>query len=89
MHSAIRTQEVNPARMTGLFRKQFELCRVGPGETIAVVSDLGTRREYIQATFAAADELGLDVYEMCVNSIPAGPRSACRRSASARARWRR
>ena len=41
------------------------------GETIAVVSDLGTRREYIQAAFAAADELGADIYEMCVNSIPA------------------
>ena len=59
------------------------------GETIAVVSDLGTRREYIQAAFAAADELGADIYEMCVNSIPAGPRSACRPSASARARSRR
>jgi 2,5-dihydroxypyridine 5,6-dioxygenase len=58
MHSAIRTQEVNPARMTGLFKKQFELCRVGPGQTVAVVSDLGTRREYIQAAFAAAEEMG-------------------------------
>ena len=40
------------------------------GDTIAVVSDLGTRREYIQAAFAAADELGVDIYEMCVNAIP-------------------
>ena len=70
MHSAIRTQEVNPARMTGLFKKQFELCRVGPGQTVAVVSDLGTRREYIQAAFAAAEEMGFDIYEMCVNAIP-------------------
>jgi 2,5-dihydroxypyridine 5,6-dioxygenase len=70
MHSAIRTQEVNPARMTGLFRKQFELCRVGPGQTVAVVSDLGTRRDYIQAAFAAAEEMGFDIYEMCVNAIP-------------------
>jgi 2,5-dihydroxypyridine 5,6-dioxygenase len=35
-----------------------------------VVSDLGTRREYIQAAFAAAEELGADIYEMCVNAIP-------------------
>ena len=70
MHSAIRTQEINPARMTGLFRKQFELCRVGPGQTVAVVSDLGTRREYVQAAFAAAEEMGFDIYEMCVNAIP-------------------
>ena len=31
MHSAIRTQHVHTARMTGLFKKPFELCRVGPG----------------------------------------------------------
>lgn len=70
MHAAIRTQEINPARMTGLFRRQFELCRVGPGQTVAIVSDLGTRREYIQSAFAAAEEMGFDIYEMCVNAIP-------------------
>ena len=43
---------------------------VEPGETVAIVSDLGTRREYIQAAFAAAEELGADIYEMCVNAIP-------------------
>ena len=70
MHSAIRTQEINPARADGLFRKQFDLCRVNAGQTVAVVSDLGTRREYIQAAFAAAEEMGFDIYEMCVNAIP-------------------
>lgn len=70
MHSAIRTQELNPAKMAGLFRKQFELCKLVPGQTIAIVSDLGTRRDYIQAAFAAAEDLGIDIYEMCVNTIP-------------------
>ena len=70
MESAVRTQEVNPAKLARLFRRQFELCRVGAGQTVAVVSDLGTRREYVQAAFAAADELGADIYEMCVNAIP-------------------
>ncbi|MBB3176962.1 2,5-dihydroxypyridine 5,6-dioxygenase [Variovorax sp. Sphag1AA] len=70
MQSAIRTQELNPAKLTSLFRKQFELCRVGPGQTVAIVSDLGTRREYIQAAFAASQEIGFDIYEMCVNAIP-------------------
>jgi 2,5-dihydroxypyridine 5,6-dioxygenase len=70
MHSAIRTQEVNPAKLALLFRKQFELCRLGPGQTVAIVSDLGTRREYIQAAFAAAEAMGVDIYEMCVNAIP-------------------
>ncbi|SEB01482.1 hypothetical protein [Variovorax sp. YR216] len=70
MQSAIRTQELNPAKLTSLFRKQFELCRVGPGQTVAIVSDLGTRREYIQSAFAAAQDIGFDIYEMCVNAIP-------------------
>ena len=87
--AALRIQEVNPAKLAMLYRREFELCRVKGGETIAIVSDLGTRREYIQAAFAAADDLGVDVYEMCVNAIPRGPRSAFRPSASARARWKR
>ena len=68
--AALRIQEVNPAKLAMLYRREFELCRVKGGETIAVVSDLGTRREYVQAAFAAADDLGADVYELCVNSIP-------------------
>jgi 2,5-dihydroxypyridine 5,6-dioxygenase len=70
MEAGIRTQELNPGKLTSLYRKQFELCRVGPGKTVAIVSDLGTRREYIQAAFAAAEEMGFDIYEMCVNAIP-------------------
>jgi 2,5-dihydroxypyridine 5,6-dioxygenase len=68
--SGIRSQELNPAKLPLLFRRQFELCKVKRGETIAIVSDLATRREYIQAAFAAADELGADIYEMCVNALP-------------------
>ncbi|HEX2115197.1 MAG TPA: hypothetical protein VHM01_12395 [Alphaproteobacteria bacterium] len=68
--SSIRVQELNPAKLAQLFRRQFSLSAVKPGETIAIVSDLGTRREFIQAAFAAADDLGADIYEMCVNSIP-------------------
>jgi len=68
--AAARPQEVNPAKLAMLFRKQFELCQVKKGETIAVVSDLGTRREYVAAAFAAADDLSADIYEMCVNFVP-------------------
>ncbi|MEX1110144.1 MAG: hypothetical protein WEC00_14635 [Dongiaceae bacterium] len=69
-HAAIQPQELNPARLAALYRREFELCKVKQGETVLCVSDLGTRREYIQAAFAAADELGADIYEMCVNSMP-------------------
>src|SRR5260370_36680830 len=70
MEAAVRTPELNPAKLATLFRKQFQLCKVGPGQTVAIVSDLGTRREYIQAAFAAPDEMDFDIYEMCVNIIP-------------------
>lgn len=66
----MRAQSMNPAKMTSLFREEFKLCNVQPGETIALLSDLATRREYVQASFAAAQELGADAYEMCVNAVP-------------------
>ena len=58
IEAVARTTEVNPAKLAMLYKRELELCKVKPGDTIALVSDLGTRREYIQATFAAADELG-------------------------------
>jgi len=70
MEAAIRTQELNPGKLPALFRRQFELCRLIAGNTVAIVSDLGTRRDYIQAAFAAAEEVGIDIYELCVNAIP-------------------
>lgn len=70
MQGANNPAEINPGKLTELFRKQFELCKIKPGQTIAIVSDLGTRTEYIHAAFAAAEQLGADIYEMRVNAIP-------------------
>jgi len=70
IQAGFRAQEVNPAKLAQLYRRELQLCEVRKGETIAVVSDLATRREYIQAAFAAADDLGADIYELCVNSLP-------------------
>jgi 2,5-dihydroxypyridine 5,6-dioxygenase len=61
---------MNPARLAQLYRRELELSQARRGETVCVVSDLDTRREYIQAAFAAADDLGADIYELCVNSLP-------------------
>lgn len=66
----MRVESINPAKLATLFQKEFELCRVARGETVAVLSDLGARREYVAAAFAAGEALGADVYEMCVNAIP-------------------
>lgn len=68
--AAYRVQELNPGRLTGLFRAQLELCNVKPGENITIVSDLGTRREYIMSAFAAAEDMGAEIYEICVNFMP-------------------
>ena len=63
-------QEINPAKLVLLFRREFLLCNVKPGETVALLSDLQSRPEYVAAAFAAAEELGADIYDMKVNSVP-------------------
>ena len=50
--------------------EEFQLCNVQKGETIVLLSDLGARRDYVAAAFAAAEDLGADAYEMCVNAMP-------------------
>src|ERR1700730_11504803 len=65
MHEAL-----NQAKLAMLFRKEFDLCNVKKGETIVLLSDLGARRDYVSAAFAAAEEFGADAYEMCVNAMP-------------------
>jgi 2,5-dihydroxypyridine 5,6-dioxygenase len=70
MQAVYRPLQINPGRMTELFRSQFELCKVKRGETVALVTDLGTRQQYVTSAFAAAHSLGADIYEMCVNHLP-------------------
>ena len=65
MHEAI-----NHAKLAMLFRQEFQLCNVQKGETIVLLSDLGARRDYVAAAFAAAEDFGADAYEMCVNAMP-------------------
>src|SRR5258708_13781148 len=67
-------QELNPAKLALLFRREFALCAVKPGETIALLSDLQARAEYVAAAFAAAEDLGDDIYEMKVNAVPSWTR---------------
>jgi 2,5-dihydroxypyridine 5,6-dioxygenase len=66
----MRFQEINPARLTGLFLKQFALSKVSSGEQLVLLSDMTSRPEYVAAAFAAAEELGADIYEMRVNAVP-------------------
>ena len=64
------SEAINHAKLAMLFRKEFQLCNVQKGETIVLLSDLGARRDYVSAAFAAAEDLGADAYEMCVNAMP-------------------
>jgi 2,5-dihydroxypyridine 5,6-dioxygenase len=66
----MRFQSLNPHKLAHLFYKEFELCNVSRGETIAILSDFASRREYVGAAFAAADMRGANIYEMCVNAVP-------------------
>ena len=61
---------MNPGKLTGLFLKQFQMSKIAAGETVALLSDVATRPEYVEAAFAAADELGANCYEMRVNMTP-------------------
>src|ERR1700730_11133790 len=65
MHEAL-----NHAKLAMLFLKEFQLCDVQEGDTIVLLSDLNARRDYVSAAFAAAEDLGADAYEMCVNAMP-------------------
>lgn len=66
----MRAQYVNPASLAALFRKEFELCRVAKGETIVLLTELNTRREYVEASFAAAEMLGASCYELGLSRVP-------------------
>ena len=66
----MKPSEVNLAHLASMFRREFELSAVKPGETIAILSDLNSRHDYVAAAFAAASDLGADIYQMCVNTLP-------------------
>ena len=44
---------VMPRSLTENFVKQFELCKVTPGEVVAVIAELGQKEEYVSASVAA------------------------------------
>jgi 2,5-dihydroxypyridine 5,6-dioxygenase len=57
------------ADLVPLFRREFELCRVGPDDVVAVLSDGRTRPDYIAASSAAAASLGAPVFEVSVPTL--------------------
>jgi 2,5-dihydroxypyridine 5,6-dioxygenase len=64
----MRTQELNPAKLPLMFRKELELCKIEPGNLIVLVTDLKTRQDYVQAAFAAAEDLGAKIFEIKIGT---------------------
>ena len=50
--------------LVALFQKELELCGVKPGETVGVLSEPGHQVEYVNASMAAACELGASVFNL-------------------------
>ncbi|RIL07360.1 MAG: leucyl aminopeptidase [Proteobacteria bacterium] len=65
--------------MVELFREELELCGVGPGERVAVLSEGDQLRDYAEAFLTAARALGADVED--VNLRSDGAKSASERIA--------
>ena len=55
-------------RLSELFRRNLELCEVGPGQTVAVLSEGDQLRDYAEASLDAARALGADVADVHIPS---------------------
>lgn len=52
--------------LINLFRRELELCKVKPGEVVAVLSGPNTRPDYVAAFVAAAQQLGGEVFHLAL-----------------------
>lgn len=60
----------NTIQLFSLFRKEFELCNLRQGETVILLTDASSPREYVAAGFAAANDLGANAYEIGISKNP-------------------
>ena len=56
--------------MVSLFRAELQLCKVGPGQVLAVLSEGSARANYAPAFLAAAQELGATAFHLNVPPKP-------------------
>lgn len=50
--------------LLNLFRRELELCKVGPGEVMAVLTAPNSRADYASAFVAAGQQLGAEVFRL-------------------------
>jgi len=60
------------SEMISLFTKELALCKVGPGQTVAVLTEDGQRQDYATAFLAAAQTLGAAAFQVNVTRTTAG-----------------
>ena len=58
------------ADMVALFKRELELCKVGAGTSLAVLSESDVRAEYATAFLAAAGDLGADAFQVNIKKRP-------------------
>lgn len=68
----MQTEQVKLAELAFLFKQELEMCRVKPGSQIVLMTDLSTRTDYVEAAFAAANQLGAHICELKI-STPFNP----------------
>ena len=60
----MHVQDINPFSLTPLFLRQLELCEVSAGTKVLLITDHKTHRDYVDAAFAAAEELRASIFEV-------------------------
>ena len=60
-------QTANPA-LTSLFMREFEWCRVIPGESVAILTESESRWQYVQAAQSAAVAMGARPFQVSLPS---------------------
>ncbi len=58
-----------PQTLRELFVEQFRLCKLQPTETIAVISEVGKKTEYVEAAVSAARDLGAGALVLTASSL--------------------
>lgn len=58
-----------PKTLRELFVDQFTLCKLRPDETVAVISEIGQKTEYVEAAVAAARDLGSGALVLTASSL--------------------
>lgn len=57
-------------RLISLLTKEFELCRIGRDDLVAVLCDGGSRLDYAEASAVALEELGARVFQVIISTRP-------------------